>query len=70
MFAMFVGAVMALIVFGLPLAIIGLFFASILDRRNKRAAEGHQKSEFVGPGQSFPVEGIPRNNSVDGRLKS
>jgi hypothetical protein len=35
-FAIIVGAVIALIVFGLPLAIIGLFIASILDRRNKR----------------------------------
>jgi hypothetical protein len=69
-FAIFVGAVMALIVFGLPLAIIGLFIASILDRRNKRAADGQQKSEFVGPGRSFPVERIRRYNSVGARLKS
>jgi hypothetical protein len=48
-FAIFVGAVVALIVFGLPLTIIGLFVASILDRGNKRTVERHQDSEFVGP---------------------
>jgi hypothetical protein len=32
MFAMFVGAVVALILIGLPLAIIGLFIMSVLDR--------------------------------------
>jgi len=47
--AIFVGAAVAFIVFGLPLAIIGLFVASILDRRNKRTVEGRQESEFVGP---------------------
>jgi hypothetical protein len=46
--AILVGAAVALIVFGLPLAIIGLFVASILDRRNKRTVEGHQESAFVG----------------------
>ena len=46
---MFVGAAVALIVFGLPLAIIGLFVASILDRGNKRTVERRQDSEFVGP---------------------
>lgn len=49
MLAIFVGAAVAFIVFGLPLAIIGLFVASILDRRNKRTVEGRQESEFVGP---------------------
>ena len=48
MFAMFVGAAVALIVFGLPLAIIGLFVASILDRGNKRTVEGHQQQKTVG----------------------
>jgi hypothetical protein len=46
--AIFVGAAVALIVFGLPLAITALFVASILDRRNKRTVEGRQESEFVG----------------------
>jgi hypothetical protein len=36
---MVVGAFMALIFFGLPLAIIGLFIASTLDRRGGRAPE-------------------------------
>lgn len=39
MLAIFVGAAVALIVFGLPLAIIALFVASILDRRNKGTVE-------------------------------
>ncbi len=55
-FAIIAGAVMALIVFGLPLAIIGLFTASILDRRNGKAIEGHQKSILADLGRSFPVE--------------
>ena len=36
MLAMLIGMLLALIFFGLPLAIIGLFIMSILDRRNKR----------------------------------
>jgi len=59
-FAMFVGAAVALIVFGLPLAIIGLFVASILDRGNKRTVEGHQETEFVGPRHHY---GAPNQNS-------
>ena len=39
MLQMFVGAFVALVFFGLPLAIIGLFIASILDRRNAISAE-------------------------------
>jgi hypothetical protein len=58
-FAIFVGAAVALIVFGLPLAIIGLFVASILDRGNKRTVEGHQESEFVGPKHLY---GAPDQN--------
>ena len=60
MFAMCVGAAVALIVFGLPLAIIGLFIGSILDRGNKRAVEGHQETEFVGPKHLY---GAPDQNS-------
>jgi hypothetical protein len=41
---MFVGAFVALVFFGLPLAIIGLFIASILDRRNAISAEGFEAS--------------------------
>jgi uncharacterized membrane protein len=37
---MVVGAFMALAFFGLPLAIIGLFIASTLDRRQARPPEG------------------------------
>jgi hypothetical protein len=41
--AILVGAAVALIVFGLPLAILALFLASILDRRNKRTVESAKK---------------------------
>ena len=41
---MVVGAFVALIVFGLPLAIIGLFIASTLDRRQGRFDEGFKAS--------------------------
>jgi hypothetical protein len=74
--AMVVGAVIALIVFGLPLAIIGLFIASILDRRNKRVTDDHQKSLLAGlrrtfpVGRSFPIDRLRHNDSVDGRHKS
>jgi len=37
---MVVGAFVALLFFGLPLAIIGLFIASTLDRRDLRPPEG------------------------------
>jgi hypothetical protein len=41
---MVVGAFVALIIFGLPLAIIGLFIASTLDRRQGRFDEGFRAS--------------------------
>ena len=69
-FAIIAGAVMEPIVFGQPLAIIGLFTVSILDRRNGKATEGHYKLILAGLGRSFPVERLRRNNSVDGRHKS
>ena len=53
MFAIFVGAAVALIVFGLPLAIIGLFVASIIDRGNKATAEGRPDSEVRRPEASL-----------------
>ena len=41
---MVVGAFVALIVFGLPLAIIGLFIAGILDRRNATSPDDFKAS--------------------------
>jgi hypothetical protein len=41
---MVVGAFVALIFIGLPLAIIGLFIASTLDRRHAKPPEGHTES--------------------------
>ena len=41
---MVVGAFMALIFLGLPLAIIGLFIASTLDRRGGKPPEGFAPS--------------------------
>ena len=40
MFATIVGGALALVFIGLPLAIIGLFIQSLLERRNKRPAAG------------------------------
>lgn len=48
MFAMIVGSVPALIFIGLPVAIIGLFILSILDRRNKRPVEGYKALRRAG----------------------
>jgi hypothetical protein len=39
MLEMFIGALVALLVFGLPLAIIALFITSTLERRTARAPE-------------------------------
>ncbi len=50
MFATVVGAVLAFIFIGLPLAIIGLFIMSILDRRNKKTVEGYKESKLIGSG--------------------
>jgi hypothetical protein len=44
MLAMLVGMLLAFAFFGLPLAIIGLFAMSILDRRNKRTVQDHGES--------------------------
>jgi len=41
MVAMLIGMLLALIFFGLPLAIIALFIMSILDRRNKRTVQDY-----------------------------
>jgi hypothetical protein len=50
MLAMLVGMLLALIFFGLPLAIIGLFVMSILDRRNKRTVrDDRETSALVRP---------------------
>lgn len=43
MLATIVGAVLALFFLGLPLAIIGLFVLSILDRRNRETIERPQE---------------------------
>lgn len=48
MFATIVGGALALVFIGLPLAIIGLFIQSILERRNARPAGGYQESKPVG----------------------
>jgi hypothetical protein len=44
MLAMLIGMLLALTFFGLPLAIIGLFIMSVVDRRNKRAVQHDRKS--------------------------
>jgi predicted lipid-binding transport protein (Tim44 family) len=44
MLAMLVGMLLALAFFGLPLAIIGLFIMSILDRSNKRTVRDYRES--------------------------
>jgi hypothetical protein len=48
MFATIVGGALALIFIGLPLAIIGLFIQSLLERRNGRAPEGYKESKPIG----------------------
>jgi hypothetical protein len=48
MLQMVIGAVLALIFLGLPLATIGLFIMSVLDRRNKRTV--------ADPGESKPID--------------
>ena len=48
MFATIVGGALALVFIGLPLAIIGLFIQSLLERRNKRPAAGEAKSQPIG----------------------
>ena len=47
MFATIVGGALALVFIGLPLAIIGLFIQSLLERRNKRPAAGEVKSRPI-----------------------
>jgi hypothetical protein len=47
MLEMVSGALVALCFLGLPLAIIGLFIASTLDRRNARAPQGFTASRQV-----------------------
>jgi hypothetical protein len=44
MLAMLVGMLLAFTFFGLPLAIIGLFVMSIVDRRNKRTVQDYGES--------------------------
>ena len=63
MFAIFVGAAVALIVFGLPLAIIGLFVASIIDRGNKATAEG--RPNFGIPVVPKPLYGAPPRSATN-----
>jgi hypothetical protein len=46
---MIIGAVLALIFIGLPLGIVWLFVASILDRRNTRDVDGHHESKIGKP---------------------
>jgi len=48
MFATIVGGALALVFIGLPLAIIGLFIQSLLERRNKRPAAGDVDSRPIG----------------------
>jgi hypothetical protein len=50
MLEMVSGALVALCFLGLPLAIIGLFIASALDRRNARAPQGFTASAGLGFG--------------------
>ncbi len=47
MFATLVGMVLAFSFFGLPLAIMGLFVLSILDRWNKRTVADHGESKRI-----------------------
>jgi hypothetical protein len=49
MVAEFVGFVVALFLFGLPLAIIGLFILSIVDQSDKKPVESPQKSHSSDP---------------------
>jgi hypothetical protein len=49
MFAEFVGFLLALCLFGLPLAIIGLFILSIIDQSDKRTVESNQSSHLSDP---------------------
>jgi hypothetical protein len=48
MFATIVGGALTLVFIGLPLAIIGLFIQSLLERRNKRPVIGYGKSKPIG----------------------
>ena len=47
MFATIVGGALALVFIGLPLAIIGLFIQSLLERRNRRPAAGDVESRPI-----------------------
>jgi hypothetical protein len=48
MFATIVGGALALVFIGLPLAIIGLFIQSLLERRNARPPAGDRQSRPLG----------------------
>lgn len=58
MLNLLIGAIVAFILIGLPLAIIGLFIASVIDRRN---AKPGQKTGTV-PLASTPEEETGREN--------
>jgi hypothetical protein len=57
MFATIVGGALALVFIGLPLAIIGLFIQSLLERRNKRPAASEVKSKHIGSEHSLARPG-------------
>ena len=57
MFATIVGGALALVFIGLPLAIIGLFIQSLLERKNKRPAASEVKSKPIGSEHSLARPG-------------
>ena len=68
MLTMVLGIMLAVSFFGLPLAIIGLFIVSILDRRNKSTIEGYKESRLIGPKHLFRRARLEPEGSAPYRL--
>ena len=64
---MVIGAFVALFFLGLPLAIIGLFIASTLDRRSPGPREGFEASPEPAPPASVANHDSDRRRIVYGR---
>ena len=64
MLDMVVGAFVALIFIGLPLAIIGLFIASTLDRRHAKPPEGYTASREPAASVPAPNKGNDKRRRI------
>jgi hypothetical protein len=64
MFATIVGGALALVFIGLPLAIIGLFIQSLLERRNRRPAAGDVESRPIDSEHLLGRAGLRRKHHL------